>query len=166
MVETQVVQYEQVGGQEGPEGALHGIVHPGLGHGLEVVVGVDEAEGVPRPDGGVAQGLGQEALADTAGRTSSTRSCLARNSREKAASNSRRSMVMDADQSKSSRRQISAADLLEAGALQAHLDALVGAAVDLVAEDYLQEGGVVQLFPAGKGDALGQSGGWAPPGDA
>ena len=39
-----------------------------MAHELEVVVGVDEAHGVPGPDCGVAQGLGQEALADT-GRT-------------------------------------------------------------------------------------------------
>ena len=34
--------------------------------------------------------------------------------------------------------------------------ALVITAVHLVAEDDLQEGGVVQLLPAGQGDALGQ----------
>ena len=54
---------------------------------------------------------------------------------------------------------LQAADLLEAGLLQAHLDAAVSAAVDLVCEDDLQEGSVVQLLPAGQGDALGQGGG-------
>ena len=37
--------------------------------------------------------------------------------------------------------------------------AAVGPAVHLVAEDDLQEGSVVQLFPAGQGDAFGQGGG-------
>ena len=46
------------------------------------------------------------------------------------------------------------AGLLETGAVQSHLDAAVGAAVDLVAEDDLQEGGVVQLLTTGQGDAL------------
>ena len=39
------------------------VVDSGLAHGPEVVVGMDEAGGVPGPDGGVAQGLGHEALA-------------------------------------------------------------------------------------------------------
>ena len=34
-VQGQIVQNEQVGVQEGPEGPVHGVVHPGLGHGLE-----------------------------------------------------------------------------------------------------------------------------------
>ena len=54
---------------------------------------------------------------------------------------------------------LQAARLVEAGLLQTRLDAAVGAAVDLVREDDLQEGGVVQLLPAGQGDALGQCGG-------
>ena len=60
----QVVQNQQVRGQEGAEAALQRVVHTGLGHGLEEIVGVNEADGVAGPDGGVAQGLGQEALAD------------------------------------------------------------------------------------------------------
>ena len=44
-VQPQVVKDEQVRGQEGPEGAVHGVVHPGLGHGPEEVVRVDEAAG-------------------------------------------------------------------------------------------------------------------------
>ena len=34
-VQAQVVQNEQVGGQEGQEGPAQGVVHPSLGHGLE-----------------------------------------------------------------------------------------------------------------------------------
>ena len=72
---------------------------------------------------------------------------------------SRRSRVMDADQSKSSRRQ----GLLESSLMQAHLDTPVSAPVDLVAEYDLQDGGVVQLLPPGQGDALRQGGGhWGP----
>ena len=63
-VEPQVVHDQQVRSQEGPEGSVHGVVHPGLGHGPEEVVGVNEADRMPGPDGGVSQGLDQEALAD------------------------------------------------------------------------------------------------------
>ena len=56
-VEAQVIEDEQVGGEEGPEGAVDGVVHSGLCHGLEEVVGVAEADGVSGADGGVAQGL-------------------------------------------------------------------------------------------------------------
>ena len=42
--------------------------------------------------------------------------------------------------------------------METHLDAPVSAAVYLVAEYDLQEGGVVQLLPAGQGDAFGQGG--------
>ena len=72
---------------------------------------------------------------------------------------------MDADQSKSSRRQISSEPTWwETGALHPEFDAPVGPAVDLVAEDLvaeddLQEGCVVQLLSSGQGDALGQGGG-------
>ena len=53
-VQAQVVQDEQVRGKEGPEGAVHRVVDSGLAHGPEVVVGMDEADGVPGADGGVA----------------------------------------------------------------------------------------------------------------
>ena len=106
-VETQAVKDKQVRRQEGPKGAVHRVVHPGLGHGPEEVVGMDEAHGVSGTDGGVAQGLGQEALADAGGSQQQDCSCLSRNSREKTASSSRQSSVIDADQSKSSSRQVS-----------------------------------------------------------
>ena len=106
-VQAQIVQNEQVWGQEGPEGPVHRVVHSGLGHGLEEVVGVAEADGVPRPDGGVSQGLGRKLLPTPAGPTSKTCSCLSRKSREKAASSERRSKMIEADQSKSSNRQVS-----------------------------------------------------------
>ena len=64
-VESQVVQDEQVRRHEGPEGTVHRVVHPSLGHGFEEAVGMDEAHGVSGADSGVAQGLGQEALPDT-----------------------------------------------------------------------------------------------------
>ena len=34
-VETEVVEDEQVRGEEGPEGFVRGVVHPGLSHGPE-----------------------------------------------------------------------------------------------------------------------------------
>ena len=41
-VQPQVVQDEQVWGQERPEGTVHRVVHSGLGHGFEEVVGAVE----------------------------------------------------------------------------------------------------------------------------
>ena len=67
-VQAEVIQNEQIGCDEGPEGAVQGVVDPGLCHGLEEVVGVAEAYGVSGADGRVAQGLGQKGLAD-AGRS-------------------------------------------------------------------------------------------------
>ena len=80
MVQAQVIEDEQVGREVGTEGPLQGVVDPGLGHTPEEVVGVDEAHCVTRPDGSVAQGLGEEAPAHlTAGPTSRTCSWLIRN---------------------------------------------------------------------------------------
>ena len=85
---------------------LKGVVDSGLGYCPEVVVGMDEADSVSRPDGGVAQGLGQENSCPLPpDLPSSTCSCFERNSIEKAASSSRRSRVIDVDQSKSSSLQ-------------------------------------------------------------
>ena len=64
-------------------------------------------------------------LPTPAGPTSSTCSCLSRNFREKTASRSRRSRVMDARPVK----VLQAAGLLEAGALQPQFNAPVGAAM-------------------------------------
>ena len=50
-VQSQVVQDQQLRSEEGPEGTFQGVVDLGLSHGLEVVVGVDEADGVADPDG-------------------------------------------------------------------------------------------------------------------
>ena len=43
-VEAQVVHNEQVRGEEGAEGAVHRVVHPGLSHGPKEIVGMEEAE--------------------------------------------------------------------------------------------------------------------------
>ena len=53
-VQPQVIQDQQVRGQEGAEAALQRVVHPGLGHDLEEIVGLNEAHGVAGADGGVA----------------------------------------------------------------------------------------------------------------
>ena len=66
-VEAEVVEDEQVWGEERAECAFHGVVDPGLSHGLEEVVGMDEADGVSGADGGVTQGLCEEALANAGG---------------------------------------------------------------------------------------------------
>ena len=64
MVQPQVIGGKQLGGKERPESAVHRVVNPSLGHGLEEAVGMDEAYGVSGADGGVAAGLDQEALPD------------------------------------------------------------------------------------------------------
>ncbi len=84
-VQSQVVEDEQIGCQKGPESALQRIVHSGLSHCPEVVVGVSEADGVAGTDGGVAQGLARKLLPTPAGPTSRTCSRLVRNFRQKAA---------------------------------------------------------------------------------
>ncbi len=66
-VESQVAHDKQVWRQEGPKGAVCRVVDLGLGHGLEEVVGVAQAHGMSGADGGIAQGLGEEALADASG---------------------------------------------------------------------------------------------------
>ena len=62
-VETEVVEDEQVRGEEGAEGFVRGVVHPGLSHGPEEVVGIYEADGMPGSDGSISEGLSDEALA-------------------------------------------------------------------------------------------------------
>ena len=57
----------QIGCEEGPESPIQRVVHPGLGHALEEVVGMDETHGVSGADGGVAQGLSEESLVDAGG---------------------------------------------------------------------------------------------------
>ena len=49
-IKAQVIEAEQVWGEEG---AIHGVVHAGLGHGPEEVAGVDEAGGVSGDNGGL-----------------------------------------------------------------------------------------------------------------
>ena len=46
-MEAQIIQDEEVGSQEGPEGTVYGVVPSGLSHGFEEVVGMDETHGVP-----------------------------------------------------------------------------------------------------------------------
>ena len=46
-MEALVIEDEQVGSEERPEGSVHRVVHSGLSHGSEEVVGMAEAHGVP-----------------------------------------------------------------------------------------------------------------------
>ena len=57
------VEDEQVRGEEGAEGLVRGVVHPGLSHGPEEVVGMYEADGMAGSDGSISEGLSDEALA-------------------------------------------------------------------------------------------------------
>ena len=133
-VEPQVVHDQQVRSQEGPEGSVHRVVHPGLGHGPEEVVGVDEADRMPGPDGGVSQGLGQEALADPCGSHQQDVLVLVQ---ELQGEDGVQEPAVECD----GRRPVEVlqpAGLLEAGALQPQFGAPVSPAVDLVAEDDLR----------------------------
>ena len=51
---------------------------------------------------------------------------------------------------------LQAASLLKAGRAHPDLDAPILPSADRISEDDLQEGRVVQVVPAGQGDALGQ----------
>ena len=64
-MESLVIEDGQVGRKERPEGAVCRVVRSGLCHSFEEVVGVDETDIVSGADGSVAQGLSEEALADT-----------------------------------------------------------------------------------------------------
>ena len=64
-MQAEVVEDEQIGREEGPEGKVQRVVHSGLRYGLEEVVGVAEADSVYGADGEIVNCLGQEALADT-----------------------------------------------------------------------------------------------------
>ena len=63
----EVVDDEQVGREEAAEDPLGGVVDASLRHLAEVVVGRHEARRASGADGGVAEGLGQEAPADADG---------------------------------------------------------------------------------------------------
>ena len=145
----------RVGGEEGPEGAVCRVVDPGLGHGLEEIISVAEADGVSGADGRVAQGLGEKAL--THASRSHEKHVLVFVEKLQGADGVQQTAIQG------DRRRpvevLQAAGLLKTGALEPEFDAPVGAAVDFVAENDLQEGCVVQLFTAGQGDALGQGGG-------
>ena len=54
-MKSQVIEDDQVWGEERAEGAVHGVVHSGLGHGPEGDTGVEEADDVPGQDCGVAE---------------------------------------------------------------------------------------------------------------
>ena len=112
----------------------------------------------PALTGGVAEGLGQEALADAGGSHQQDVFVFVQELQGEDG-------VQQSPVHGDGRRPVEVlqpANLLEAGTLQPRLDAPAGPAVDLAAEDDFQEGGVVQLLPAGQGDALGQGGGHGP----
>ena len=134
-VEAQVVQDEQVRGEEGSEGPVDGVVNSGLGHGPEEVVSVAEADSMSGPSSRVAQGLGQEGLAHTGGPHQQDVFVLAQ---EFLGEDGVQEPAIQGD----GRRPVEvlqSAGLLEASVPQPQFQAAVGAAVDLVGEDDFQE---------------------------
>ena len=114
-----------------------------------------EAHGVTAPDGGEAQGLGQEGLADAGG---THQEDVLVPGEEFHGEDGVQEPAVQGDGG-GPVEVLQPAGLLEAGVVQPEFQAAVGAAVDLVAEDDFEEGSVVQLVPTGQGDALGQGGG-------
>ncbi len=114
-----------------------------------------EADGVTAPDGSVAQGLGQEGLAHTGG--AHQQDVLVPGEEFQGEDGVQKSPVQG--DGGGPVEVLQAAGLLESGVAQAQFQAAVGAAVDLVGEYDFQEGSVVQLVPAGQGDAFRQGGG-------
>ena len=159
-VEAQVVQDEQVRGEKGTEGPIHRVVHPGLGHAPEEVVGVAETDGVAGPDGGVAQGLGQEGLANAGG--AHQQHVLMPGEELQGEDGVQKTAVQG--NGGGPVEVFQAAGLLEAGSALPQFQAAVGAAVDLVAENDLQEGSLVQLVPYVPGRCA--RAGWRPWGRA
>ena len=114
-----------------------------------------EAYGVTGADGGIAQGLGQEGLAHTGG---THQQDVLVPGEELHGEDGVQEPSVQGD-GRGPVEVLQAAGLLEASGAQPEFQAAVGAAIDLVAEDDLQEGSVVQLVPTGQGDAFGQGGG-------
>ena len=50
LVQSKVVQDEQVWGQESPESTVHRVVHPGQVHGPEEIIDMDEADSLAGTD--------------------------------------------------------------------------------------------------------------------
>ena len=105
-----------------------------------------ETHGVSGADGRVAQGLSQEALADA--RRSHQQHVLVLVEKLQGESGVQQATIQG-----NRRRPVEVlqpAGLLKTGTIEAHFDASMGATVDLVADDDLQEGSVVQLFTTGQ----------------
>ena len=139
-VEPEVVEDQQVGGEEGAERLLGGVVDAGLRQLAEVLVGGHEADAVPGADGGVAERLGEEALADADG--ADEQDVLAAVKELQRAGGVEQPAV-EPDLCRPV-EVLEPAELLEAGLAQAQLQAPVVAAAHLVGEEDLQEVGVVE----------------------
>ena len=126
------------------------MVDAGLRHLAEVLVGGHEADAVPGADGGVAERLGEEALADADG--ADEQDVLAAVEELQRAGGVEEAAV-EPDLCRPV-EVLESAELLEASLAQ--LQPPVVAAAHLVGEDDLQEVGVVEPLAPGEGDALGQ----------
>ena len=142
-VETEVVEDEQVRGEEGAEGLVRGVVHPGLSHGSEEVVGMYEADGMPGSDGSISEGLSDEALAH-ADRPDEQDVLVARQELEREGGVEKSPVECDGC---GPVKVFEAAGLFEAGPLEAEFEPPVVSAVDLIGQYDLQEGCVVELLP-------------------
>ena len=140
------------GAMKGAEGLVRGVVHPGLSHGPEEVVGMDEADGMAGSDGSISEGLSDEALAH-ADRPDEQDVLVAVQELEGEGGIEESSVECDGC---GPVEVFEAAGLLEAGPLEAELEPPVVSAVDLIGQYDLQEGCVVELLPACEGDPLRQ----------
>ena len=119
---------------------------------------MEEADGVAGTNGREAQGLGQEGLAHTGG---SNQQYVFLPAEEFQREDGVQKPAVQGNGG-SPVEVLQPAGLLEAGVAHSQFHAPVGAAVDLVGEDDLQERSIVQLVPAGQGNAFGQGGGHGP----
>ena len=150
--QAEVVEDEDVGGQEPAQHLLAAVVGPRLVQSLEHVVGAQEEDVVAGPAGGVAEGRGEVGLSDP-DRAEEDHVLAALDEAE--AEELPHPLAVEADR----RVPVEAFEgllLLEAGAGEAEREILLVAARDLVVQGELQEVELSELRLPRIGDPLGE----------
>jgi len=150
--QAEVVEDEQIGGEQPAEDLLGRVVGARLVQGLEHAVGAEEEHVAAGPAGGVAQRAGEEGLAHAHG-PEEDHVLLAL---EEAEGEEVLDPVAVEGDGGVPVEALEGLLLLEAGPGQAQGEVLVVAAVDLVLEDELEEVELRELRLPGVGDAVGE----------
>ena len=140
------------GARKERKGLVRGVIHPGLSHRPEEVVGMYEADGMPASDGSISEGLSNQALSH-ADRSDEQDVLVAVEELEGEGVVEESSIECDGC---GPVEVFEAAGLLEVGPLETELEPSVVSAVDLIGQYDLQEGYVVELLPASESDSLRQ----------